>query len=144
MVLKFRAWHKEQKRMIETDDIVAIDLESEYITEQEIYYTNEGIPERDLNNYDFNELEIMQSTGLYDKHGIEIYEGDVVEYENEIGMIKTSCVVWGSDYAQFRLVNKNSEPIDSRPLLGRLTKKYSKVIGNKYEHPELLKGDERR
>lgn len=126
MIPKIRAWEKSLKEMIPVDNI---DFKGRLINKDSAWRM-------------FDEVEIMQSTGAYDKKGVAIYEGDIIDYENGKQKIFNACVEWDSEYAQFRLVNKIGEYIDSRPLLGRLSKKCSKVKGNKYEHPHLLKEDE--
>lgn len=143
MISNIRAWHKRQKRMIMMYDIVSIDFDRQEITEKEVFFDNEGIPDdRELIDYDFIELEIMQSIGALDKNGLEIYEGDILEYEDDVYRPFKGCVEWDAGYAHFRLVNKDSEYKKSMPLLGSLLKRYATILGNKYENPELLKEDE--
>jgi len=73
-------------------------------------------------------LDIVQYTGLKDKNGKEIYEGDIVKYDDEI------CeVVW--DDAAFLLVRKTDKPFTGWKF------KWCEVIGNIYKNPELLKND---
>ena len=68
---------------------------------------------------------VMQFTGLHDKNGKEIYEGDVVEHTNP----QRGCIEYLEQYAAFVLV---SEGIIFKPETATL------VIGNIYENPELL------
>lgn len=82
---------------------------------------------------------LMQYTGLKDKNGVEIYEGDIVK-------------VCKSDFGKYDLVTKiiwgvkggwHPEGTHCDNLQEYLTdihgKNVSEVIGNVYEHPELLK-----
>ena len=69
MIPKFRAWDKESKTMYEVKSIVYT-LGSMLCVNR-----NALLPERTLY---FEDAPVMQSTGLVDKHGQEIWEGDVV------------------------------------------------------------------
>jgi uncharacterized phage protein (TIGR01671 family) len=66
---------------------------------------------------------IMQFTGLKDKNGIEIYEGDILD---------TKCVVSFND-GMFGIFDKHNYM-----GLNSYMSKFREVIGNIYENPELL------
>lgn len=66
MIPRYRAWSKQERRLIHSEDILAIDYENEEIDVQKIYF-EDGLPvERDVYTYGFDNIELMQSTGLVD------------------------------------------------------------------------------
>jgi hypothetical protein len=72
----------------------------------------------------------MQFTGLKDKNGKEIYEGDVIQW----GESKNWVIIF-EEFA-FYIVQKNAY----HETIAKLSKEFDtfKVIGNIYENPELL------
>ena len=93
MIPKFRVWIKTEKRMIETDDLLAIDYENEVVMTQQVYFEN-GLPDdRDIYCYDFDEIELMRSTGLQDKNGREIFEGDILACKTDDEVINLNIFI---------------------------------------------------
>lgn len=119
MIPRYRAWDKEFKEMVQVDALI---FDEQII---KATYKNGNIVKEDLKNY-----VLMQSTGLKDKNGKEIFEGDiidstdgfltgVIEFRVSLGMFVSYLV----EYNNFeRLCNIASS---------------RKIIGNIWEHPEL-------
>ena len=132
MIPRYRAWIKTKKRMIETDDLLDIDYENEVVTTQQVYFEN-GLPDdRDLDNFVFDEIELMQSTGLKDKNGKEIFEGDIVKMSKDVYSEPTYYEVVRHYGGAYRLESKQH----GCELWLRHTD--CKVVGNVYENKELL------
>ena len=118
---KFRAWDKETKTMHE--------VESLYPYKDEATQGGELFFKDFKTSYYFpEEVELMQSTGLKDKNGKLIYEGDVVKQNNTIYSVNwlngTFCfkdTLNGENYTVEFVVPEKQE-----------------VIGNMYENKELL------
>lgn len=88
------------------------------------------------------EFIVMQSTGLVDKNGVEIYEGDIVRgiFVAGLAHIRTLFVVRADEikYPQNLSFIAIGDPYDNR-LDPPNDENTDEVIGNIYENPELLK-----
>ena len=132
---KFRAWDKSQNKMYQ---VRGINFDNEDLWLK--------INETQIMGANLFEVELMQYTGLKDKNGTEIYEGDIIRtHENRI-----QKVIWhnngfkleykfkrsyrGESYWETRKDIELSESNDKRWGI--------EVIGNIYENPELLKEGE--
>lgn len=127
MTPKFRAWHNELGRMMSIKNMW---FQASRIEELEL---NDAVMNEHITAYP-DEIELMQSTGLKDKNGKEIFEGDVVDYKGRKAIIK-----WNGSYASFiyRFVDElNKRSAEWYPLYLAYLK--CEVIGNIYENPELL------
>nr|DAE74148.1 MAG TPA: YopX protein [Caudoviricetes sp.] len=132
MIPRFRVCSKQEKRLILSEDILAIDYENEEIVTQKIYF-EDGLPnERDIYTYGFDDIKLMQSTGLTDKNGKEIFEGDVVKVAKNIYSEPTYYEVVRHRGGAYRLESKQH----GCELWLRHTD--CEIAGNIYENPELL------
>lgn len=128
MTPKFRAWLKKEKEMIDVDEI--------HWDRGKFEFIGDGITFQRL----ANEVELMQSTGLKDKNGKEIFEGDIIKVTNENSWLEV--VSYEKEKSMFVIeeINRNFK-VPSSPLydLFNTTIFESEIIGNIYENPELLK-----
>ncbi|MEB6146397.1 YopX family protein [Enterococcus casseliflavus] len=131
MVPKFRAWDKEENLWIKVASLV-------FDEEGEMWYLGPVMDDFNPVYYE-NELgktwEIMQSTGLKDKNGVEIFEADVLKNTRN-GKIRR--VHWNPSCASFHLSKHGIE--ESKVEYWSLSNpQWSyEIIGNIYENPELL------
>ena len=89
-------------------------------------------------NVPINEIELMQSTGLFDRNGKEIFEGDILDYRGRKALVR-----WHGSYASFiyRFVDEpHKQKAEWKPLYLAYMK--CEIIGNIYENPELLEDKE--
>ena len=111
--IKFRIWDKQVKRF---------------------FYQ---LPEK--HHLMWPRFDVQQFTGLKDKQGKKIYEGDILRG------IKPWLVVWDERNFEFSLkkLDKAKESEYMRAHFSDFvgTRKNIEIIGNKWEHPELLKGE---
>lgn len=83
--------------------------------------------------FDTENAKLMQFTGLHDKNGKEIYEGDIAKVEK----IDLAQIIWDEDRMAWGIKPINDFYFDS-PLLADNTDLELEIIGNIYENPELL------
>lgn len=130
---RFRVWVNEIKAFFEPDDILDIDYENKEIVTQQVYFEN-GLPDdRDIYCYDFDEIVLMQSTGLFDKNGKEIFEGDIVKMAKDVYSEPTYYEVVRHHGGAYRLESKQ------QGCELWLRHADCEVVGNVYENQEYLK-----
>lgn len=129
MIPKYRAWIKTEKCF--ADYIESIRF---YINEIDLCWG--GICESDC--FDFNDVILMQSTGLKDKDGQEIFDGDVLEIEDEGEVLGNAKLTWDNEQAVFMMEAISVDDIAPfHEIISDETYSY-RVVGNVYKNPELL------
>lgn len=124
MIPKFRAWHKTWEEMGRVKRIRFDDDGS--VTTVLFIGKDLGV------NAKIDDFELMQSTGLHDKNGKEIFEGDIVKMAKDVYSDPTYYEIVRHRGGAYRL-ESNQHGCE---LWLRHTN--CEVIGNIYENPELL------
>lgn len=126
-LLRFRAWIKEEKCF--ADYIESIRF---YINEIDLCWG--GICESDC--FDFKDVILMQSTGLCDKNGKEIFEGDILKvtdpFDETEGSIEVVFYSQGQALFATKDIDKNIYKLCNTLMFD------VEIIGNIYEDSELL------
>lgn len=130
MIPRFRVWDKTCKTMYEADDIMYIDFREKEICVETLFFER-------ASRYDFDDIVLMQSTGLKDKNGKEIFEGDIVKVTDgdertnfPDGGIGTIC---GLDEIFMWYIDGQVH----NGLFDISQEYYIEVIGNIHTNPEL-------
>lgn len=129
MIPKHRAWDKELQTML---DVYLIDFKKGVLVGEHWKFG-------ETNFMSFDEIELMQSTGLFDKNNKEIFEGDIIangpdvmcmKRHNTLGFYveKKGKVEFIADCAVLEEFEE-----DAKEIADSL-----EIIGNIYENPELL------
>lgn len=148
MIPRYRAWDIEFKEMVQVDALV---FDEQII---KATYKNGNVVKEDLKNY-----VLMQSTGLKDKNGKEIYEGDILKFNDEwdeycyegyvdgvsegVNYVEiekeTTCFGFGKtkipESSLFNLVN--DEHLTFKELITDTSFEFE-IIGNIHTNPELV------
>lgn len=122
MIPRFRAWLKEDKEMIDVDEM--------HFKNGELDFIGDGITWM----YKKSDIVLMQSTGFKDKNGKEIFEGDIVDSEDGIlsGVVefRPDLGMWTNSLLRYNNFERLCCIANSR-----------EIIGNIWENGELLDGE---
>lgn len=123
MIPRYRAWDKIHKTMYEVDDIMSIDFGKSEISVKTLFFEQ-------TNYYKFDDIVLMQSTGMRDKNNREIFEGDIIDSTDGFltGVIefRVSLGMFVSDLVEYNNFERLCNVASSR-----------KIIGNVWADPEL-------
>lgn len=136
MIPKFRAWSSKTAVLAE---VINIDFRERKLKVSHWEYG-------DSIYLPLGEVELMQSTGLKDKNGVEIFDGDIVKvsvhngfdyYDNEV------CVVRKSRFHSGLVCINPSTDMECRIFNKDVLEDYQyEVVGNIHENSELLEVEE--
>lgn len=128
MIPKFRAWDKYFKEMVQVNALV---LDEQII---KVTYKNGNIAKEDVKEY-----VLMQSTGLFDKNGKEIFEGDVIAIEvDDTGTPINARVFQNSKIGVLMFhVFEDNEDVPMVELLEDNSVAFE-IIGNVWEDGDLI------
>lgn len=121
MIPKFRAWHKKEKKMY---DVIGMQWSGGRLSWVDLAL--KGFVKYD--NLEIEAVILKQSTGLKDKNGKEIFEGDIVEYHHKPTMVER----WGAGFSFFD---------EQKFRIGGIWEDMAskcKIIGNIHENKELM------
>ncbi|MGG5339969.1 hypothetical protein IGJ48_002677 [Enterococcus pernyi] len=127
MIPKFRAWDKQTHRLI---NVLVIDWLNEMVD------LEGGRIDRQ-----FDKVEFMQSTGLKDKNGVEIFEGDIVLISVDNGfdyLDNKKTVVQKSEFHSGLICKSLTNRMEYRVFKRNEAAYEYEVVGNIYENSELL------
>ena len=122
--IKFRAWDSLVEKMYSWTELLNQNLNNIFTIPEQCGY------------------HLMQYTGLKDKNGKEIYEGDIVFIKGEEKLLDIKGKVeYSNTFALFIIINTGSI-VNETELLGDYEEEEKKQIGNVYDNPELLEEGE--
>lgn len=135
--LKFRAWNlwKEGPTLMDWDELMSMSMDGVFGDEA----------------YGNGSLVLEQYTGLVDRHGKEIYEGDIVKIthiswkdtpDERIEHVFASDVWWSDFYASFCYTEPGDDyHAKTEPMMFNSRSMEIEIIGNIHENPNLLDAD---
>lgn len=121
--LKIKAWLKKEKKMV---SIIGIDFNYEYIR----YTEDDNLFNSDYKTAEFKDIELLQFSGVKDKAGQELYEADVIKFNDGIDDIY-GLISYDDEDGAYRVSYENI----TEHLLER--EGDFEIVGNIFENPDL-------
>lgn len=138
MIPKFRAWVKPEILSNHMNGVIA-EAKPDFLGRNCLVKRNDLKGAKCFAEiFDFEDVILMQSTGLKDKNGVEIFEGDIVLENGMQRVITLGEQRYEEDYGD--LVYYIGFNIFTKWGYSSITPVEHEVIGNIYENPELLEG----
>ena len=135
--IKFKAWHLDEEEFV---DVKAVDFEKGVIfTYIDFWYSKDDcLIEGNGNTLAFEEIELLQFTGLKDMNGVDIYEGDFIKnLDGVIAIVRFENGVFGYDRKITADLRTNEYYVIHQPLVNYV-RDGCEVAGNEYENENLL------
>ncbi len=109
--IEFKAWSTVERKMLSWNELLDIDLRDTFVAPKA------------------TGLILMQYTGLKDKNGAKIYDGDIISIQGDLKNF-ISKIEWKQEISSFIIEDYGVLNIDILDFI--------QVIGNIYDNPELL------
>ena len=136
MIPKFRFFGRVadgEMRMVLAE---AIDFTSGFVYYSYHDYTVEGDDNVYGDTISFENCVLMQSTGLFDKNGKEIFESDIVEWEHkDTGQLVRGIIKYDTELGFWGMIDARFNDLTA---VGYLANQRVTVLGNIYKNPELV------
>ena len=128
MIPKFRVWEPYYKKMFANDQII--------IWDGNVYVNDaDKITVDNMKGWSIDDKYLMQSTGLVDKNGKEIFENDIVEWEHkDTGQLVRGIVKYDTELGFWGMTDVSFNDLRA---IGYLANQRVTVLGNIYQNPEL-------
>ncbi|MEN6567168.1 MAG: YopX family protein [Veillonellales bacterium] len=145
--IKFRAWDKKNKKMFAVHELSFVEENGKVGNVKLIRgYSSVGCTEfegRDMfGGYNIKRFELMQYTGLLDKNGKEIFEGDIFRIPESVYPNRHYQIKWCNNNACFGSIGEISgESVGFNIDYGTCNKEIE-IIGNIHSNPELMEGED--
>jgi uncharacterized phage protein (TIGR01671 family) len=132
--IKFRAWHKKHLIMAEwpLNELDVMETDFQFVVDGERFASDYSL----IDAISYDGIEVMQYTGLEDKNGKEIYEGDLVLVRD----VRICEIVFHEQAGCWDLELRNAlSSLSIGPVAPASWKYHVEIIGNIHENRDLIK-----